>query len=95
MLARFVLKKGCAVPRHSHPNEQIAYVESGAMCFSIGPEGAAEDVIVRTGEVLVIPANVPHSATALEDTIDLDIFAPPREDWLSGDDNYLRAAKAK
>ena len=90
MLARIVLKRGCLVPRHSHPNEQIAFIEFGALRFTLGDEGATTDYVVRTGEVLVIPANVPHSAEALEDTVDYDIFTPPRHDWLAGDDTYLR-----
>ena len=90
MFARIVLRKGALVPRHSHPNEQIAYLESGLMRFSLGEEGAAEDVLLRPGEVLVIPANLPHLAEALEDSVDFDLFAPPREDWISGNDTYLR-----
>jgi quercetin dioxygenase-like cupin family protein len=90
MISRIQLKQGCVVPRHSHANEQLAFVAEGAMRFSLGEEGSAEDVIVRAGEVLVIPGNLPHSAEALEDTINFDIFAPPREDWLRGDDAYLR-----
>ena len=90
MLARIQLKKGCIVPRHSHPNEQLAFVAEGAMRFSVGEEGSIVDHIVRTGEVLVIPGNLPHSAEALDDTLNFDIFAPPREDWLRGDDAYLR-----
>ncbi len=86
MLARLVLKKGCIVPRHSHPNEQIAYIVSGTLEFIV----AGESHVVRAGEILVIPANVPHSALALEDTEDLDLFAPPRQDWLNNDDSYLR-----
>ncbi|HEX4155066.1 MAG TPA: cupin domain-containing protein [Acidobacteriaceae bacterium] len=94
MLSRIQLKKGCIVPRHSHANEQIAYLLSGALRFSLGEEGAApqdmQDIILRAGEVLVIPANLPHLAEALEDTLNLDIFAPPRQDWITGDDAYLR-----
>ena len=86
MLARIMLKKGCIVPEHSHPNEQIAYILSGALEFVV----AGVTHVVRAGEILVIPANVPHSATALEDTEDLDLFAPPRQDWLNNDDSYLR-----
>ncbi len=86
MFARILLKKGCIVPEHSHPNEQIAFILSGALEFVVA--GVAQ--IVRAGEVLVIPGNVPHSATALEDTEDLDLFAPPRQDWLDRDDAYLR-----
>ena len=89
MLARIVLRKGCIVPLHSHENEQIAYVLEGALKFRI----QGREIIVRAGEVLVIPSHVPHSAEALEDTIDLDIFTPPRADWLQGTDQYLRGQK--
>ena len=90
MFARIVLKKGCLVPRHQHPNEQMAYITEGALLFTLGEEGSTVEKIVRAGEVLVIPANLPHAAEALEDTIDFDIFAPPRQDWITGDDSYLR-----
>lgn len=89
MIAHVYLKKGCVVPRHAHENEQITYVLDGALRFWIG-EDEAEQVDVRAGEVLVIPSNVPHKALALEDTLDVDVFNPPREDWLSGTDDYLR-----
>ena len=89
MLARIMLKKGSVVPEHKHPNEQIAYIVSGALEFVV----AGVTHVVRAGEVLVIPANVPHSATALEDTEDLDLFAPPRQDWLDKDDRYLRQGR--
>lgn len=91
MLARVVLTKGCVVPEHSHPNEQIAFILEGALRFSL----AGETHTVQAGEVLVIPPNVPHSAVALEDTIDFDIFAPPRQDWISGEDAYLRAPQSR
>ena len=91
MLSRIQLKKGCIVPRHVHANEQIAFILSGALRFSLGEEGATQDYIVRAGEVLVIPGNLPHLAEALEDTDNLDIFAPPRQDWISGNDAYLRS----
>jgi quercetin dioxygenase-like cupin family protein len=90
MIARITLKKGCFVPRHQHPNEQIAYIAEGALRFLLGDEGATVEKIIRTGDILVIPPNLPHSAEALEDTINFDIFAPPRQDWISGDDSYLR-----
>ncbi len=90
MIARIDLKQGCVVPRHSHPNEQIAWIVSGALEFSLGPEGAEKRVTVRAGEVLVIPGGLPHAAEALEDTVDYDIFAPPRQDWINKDDAYLR-----
>lgn len=91
MISRIQLKKGCIVPRHSHANEQLAFILSGALRFSLGEEGSARDYIVRSGEVLVIPGNLPHLAEALEDSINFDIFAPPRQDWISGDDAYLRS----
>lgn len=90
MFARLDLKKGCMVPRHQHPNEQISYITEGALRFVLGDEGSTVERIVRAGEILVIPGDVPHSAEALEDTVDFDIFAPPRQDWLSNDDAYLR-----
>jgi quercetin dioxygenase-like cupin family protein len=89
MIAHVYLKKGGIVPRHSHDNEQLTYILEGALRFLIGPEGE-EEVTVRAGEVLVIPSNVPHQAEALEDTLDVDVFAPPRQDWLDGTDDYFR-----
>ena len=89
MLAHVYLDKGCIVPQHSHENEQITYILEGALHFWIGENGE-EEVIVRAGEVLVIPSNVPHKAEALEDTLDVDIFSPPRQDWLEKTDDYLR-----
>jgi len=89
MLAHVYLKKGCVVPQHSHENEQLTYILEGALHFYIG-EDKSEEVIVRAGEVLHIPAHVPHEAVALEDTLDVDIFSPPREDWLARTDAYLR-----
>jgi quercetin dioxygenase-like cupin family protein len=89
MLAHVYLKKGCVVPRHSHENEQVTYVLGGALRFWLG-EKEDRELVVRTGEVLVIPPNLPHKAEALEDTLDLDVFCPPRQDWLDGSDQYLR-----
>ena len=86
MLARIILREGCIVPLHSHENEQITYVLEGALKFLIQDQ----EITVRAGEVLVIPSQVPHSAVAIEDTVDLDIFCPPRADWISGTDAYLR-----
>ena len=88
MLSHVYLKKGCIVPQHSHENEQLTYILSGALKFWIGEE--KREQIVREGEVLVIPSNVLHMAEALEDTLDVDIFDPPRQDWLDKTDNYLR-----
>jgi quercetin dioxygenase-like cupin family protein len=87
MLARLLLRKGCIVPEHNHHNEQITYVLEGALRFTLNGN---EVVTVAAGEMLVIPPNVRHSAEALEDTIDLDVFAPPRADWIQGTDAYLR-----
>ena len=89
MLAHVYLEKGCIVPKHSHENEQITYILEGALNFWIGENGE-EELTVRAGEVLVIPSNVPHKAEALEDTLDVDIFSPPRQDWLDKTDDYLR-----
>jgi quercetin dioxygenase-like cupin family protein len=90
MLAHVYLDKGCVVPKHSHENEQITYILDGALKFWIG-EDESEEVTVRAGEVLVIPSGVPHKAEALEDTLDVDIFSPPRQDWLDKTDDYLRS----
>lgn len=89
MIAQIVLRKGDEVPRHSHHNEQITYVVTGKLRLLLGDHGERE-VIVSAGEVLVIPPNLPHSAVALEDTLDVDVFSPPREDWLDKSDHYLR-----
>jgi quercetin dioxygenase-like cupin family protein len=86
MLARVLLKKGCIVPEHSHHNEQISYVVEGALRFGID----GKEIVVSEGEVLIIPPNMLHSAEALEDTVSLDIFNPPRADWINKTDAYLR-----
>ncbi|MEO7457226.1 MAG: cupin domain-containing protein [Gemmatimonadaceae bacterium] len=88
MIAQVFLKKDALVPQHSHHNEQITYIISGALHFFIGADREKE-VIVRAGEVLHLPSNVPHEARALEDTLDVDIFDPPRQDWLDGTDTYF------
>jgi quercetin dioxygenase-like cupin family protein len=89
MLAHVYIKKGCVVPQHSHDNEQLTYILKGALRFWLGENGD-EVIDVREGEVLVIPSNLPHKAEALEDTLDVDVFSPPRQDWLDGSDAYLR-----
>jgi quercetin dioxygenase-like cupin family protein len=86
MLARVLLKKGCIVPEHSHYNEQITYILEGALKFWID----GKEIVVNAGEVLTIPPNMPHRAEALADTVDLDIFNPPRADWINKTDAYLR-----
>ena len=88
MLAHVYLDKGCIVPMHSHENEQLTYILEGALRFWLG-EDEAEVVDVRAGEVLHLPRGS-HKAEALEDTLDVDIFCPPRQDWLEGSDAYLR-----
>jgi len=90
MLSRIVLRKGFVVPLHHHENEQISYILEGALKFWID----GHEIVVGAGEVLCIPPNMPHKAEALEDTLDLDIFVPPRADWLAGTDVYLRGAVA-
>jgi quercetin dioxygenase-like cupin family protein len=89
MLAHVYLKKGCIVPRHQHENEQLTYILEGALKFWIG-EDEKEEKIIRAGEVLHIPSNVWHKAEAIEDTLDVDVFSPPRQDWLDKSDAYLR-----
>jgi quercetin dioxygenase-like cupin family protein len=86
MVARVLLKKGCIVPEHSHHNEQLTYILEGALKFWI--DGRV--IVVNSGEVLTIPANMPHKAEALVDTVDLDVFTPPRADWINKTDRYLR-----
>jgi quercetin dioxygenase-like cupin family protein len=89
MVARVLMKKGCIVPLHSHHNEQVTYILEGALKFWID----GKEIVVNAGEVLTIPRNMPHKAEALVDTVDLDVFNPPRADWINKDDQYLRADK--
>jgi quercetin dioxygenase-like cupin family protein len=89
MLSRVLLKKGCVVPMHSHVNEQLSYILEGALKFFID----GKEITVHAGQVLTIPPNMPHQAEALEDTVDLDIFHPPRADWINKTDSYLRKGK--
>jgi quercetin dioxygenase-like cupin family protein len=89
MIAHVYFKKGDDVPLHAHENEQITYILEGTLHFWLGAAGDRE-VTVHAGEVLVIPSNLPHRALALADTLDVDVFNPPRQDWLSGTDAYLR-----
>ena len=89
MLTHVYLKKGAIVPQHNHHNEQITYILEGGLRFWIG-EDQSEVIDVFAGEVLHIPSLVKHKAEALEDTIDVDIFSPPRQDWLDKTDDYLR-----
>lgn len=89
MLARVLMKKGAHVPLHHHHNEQVTYILDGALKFAID----GREIVVNAGEVLCIPPHMPHEAWALEDTVDLDVFTPPREDWLNKTDAYLRHGK--
>jgi len=86
MMSHVILKKGSVVPAHKHENEQITYILRGTLKFEVN----GKDIVLREGDVLHIPPNVVHSAVALEDTLDLDVFSPPRQDWLDGTDHYLR-----
>jgi quercetin dioxygenase-like cupin family protein len=85
-IARIDLKKGAVVPEHSHVNEQVCTVGRGALQFTL--EG--RDQVILPSQSLVIPPNVPHSVVALEDSVATDIFSPVRQDWIDGDDAYLR-----
>lgn len=89
MLAHVYLEQGCVVPQHSHENEQLTYILDGLLRFWLGAD-ESEVRDVAAGEVLHIPSNLPHKAEALETTLDVDIFCPPRQDWLDGSDAYLR-----
>jgi quercetin dioxygenase-like cupin family protein len=89
MVARVLMKKGCIVPEHSHHNEQVTYILEGALKFWID----GKEIVVNAGEVLTIPPHMPHKAEALVETVDLDVFTPPRADWLNRTDKYLRGAK--
>jgi len=91
MVAQVFLKKDAVVPEHHHESEQITFIMQGALMFQIG----GKEIVVRKGEVLTIPSNVPHRAIALEDTLDLDIFAPIRIDWLTKNDEYLRRGETE
>ncbi len=89
-VAQIWLQKGALVPRHTHESEQVSYVVRGVLRSKLGD---TDEVTVRSGEILVIPSNMPHAAEALQETYDLDLFAPRREDWISGNDAYLRGPR--
>ncbi len=89
MLAQVKLEHGCLIPRHQHEHEQMTYVLRGALRFWLGDD-ESDERIVREGEVLHLPSNVWHKAEAIEETTVLDVFSPPREDWLNRTDTYLR-----
>jgi quercetin dioxygenase-like cupin family protein len=85
-IARISLQKYAVVPDHHHVAEQVSMVERGALKFNL----AGKEITVRAGEMLHIPTEVPHSVEALEDSVAIDLFSPRREDWIRGDDSYLR-----
>jgi quercetin dioxygenase-like cupin family protein len=89
MVARVLMKKGCIIPLHSHHNEQFTYILEGALKFWVD----GKVIVVNAGEVLTIPPHMPHKAEALVDTVDLDVFNPPRADWIDKTDQYLRGGK--
>jgi len=89
MVARIALRQGCSVPLHHHHNEQVSCILEGALKFWID----GKEIVVRGGEVLTIPPHMPHSAEAMEDTVALDVFCPPRMDWINKTDKYLRGGK--
>jgi unsaturated pyranuronate lyase len=86
MISWMECKKGCYVPAHSHDNEQLTFVVSGCWRFEID----GKTIIVGANEMLHIPSNVVHAAEAIEDLVAYDVFTPPREDWIKGEDAYLR-----
>ena len=89
MIATIELQRGCIVPKHAHVHEQISYVLDGHLRLTVGEDGGVS-YDVRAGEVVLLPSNVPHAAEAMADTRVLDVFSPPREDWLNRTDTYLR-----
>lgn len=89
MLASVELERGCIVPQHAHVHEQVSYVLEGCLRLKVGEDGA-ESYDLRAGDVIVIPSNVPHAAEAIEASRVLDVFSPPREDWINRTDTYLR-----
>jgi quercetin dioxygenase-like cupin family protein len=85
-IARIWLGKGSVVPLHHHTNQQVTMLKSGVLQFDMG----GEKIILRAGEVLVIPPDLPHRVEALEESMATDLFTPAREDWIRGDDLYMR-----
>ena len=85
-IARITLRSGALVPRHEHPHEQVATVLEGRLRFVVG----GEEQVVSAGESVFVPSGVPHEVEALEDSLVLDVFSPVRDDWVRGDDAYLR-----
>lgn len=92
MVGEIFFSKGDAVPAHRHDNEQYTYVLKGALRFRFG-EDQDDERLVSAGEIVLIPSGLLHSAEAMDDTLELDIFCPPRADWIDGDDSYMRGAE--
>jgi quercetin dioxygenase-like cupin family protein len=92
-IARLLLRQGAVVPMHHHENEQVTMMKSGALLFVFGGAEQGKEIIVRAGDVLQIPPNLPHMVEALEDSTATDLFSGRREDWISGDDAYLRGPR--
>jgi quercetin dioxygenase-like cupin family protein len=91
MLVKWTLQKGAVIPLHFHPNEQITWITKG----SVKVLSQGKEFIVKSGDVLIIPPNVPHEFHALEDTIDIDFFTPVREDWLNNSASYIKVIQKK
>jgi quercetin dioxygenase-like cupin family protein len=85
-IARIGITKGGAVPTHAHVNEQVLNVISGRLQVVVD----GQEIVLEGGQTLVIPPNVPHSVLAVDDVVAVDVFSPRREDWIRGDDAYLR-----
>ncbi len=85
-VARIRLRKTAVVPTHSHANGQISMVESGRLRFVVD----GRECVLGPGDVLPLAPHVPHMVEALEDSVAVDLFSPAREDWIRGDDAYLR-----
>jgi quercetin dioxygenase-like cupin family protein len=88
-VARIFFEDGFVVPMHSHHNEQITQVVKGKMTFLIGSDDP-EEIMLGPGDVVVIPAHVPHQATCVGAVEEVDMWSPRRDDWLDGTDDYLR-----
>ncbi|MBA3772365.1 MAG: cupin domain-containing protein [Ramlibacter sp.] len=95
MMAKLYLKKGAFVGTHSHPNEQFTYILEGRIRFRYG-HNLEHEAVVGPGEILHLPANLPHNALCLEDAVDLDVFTPLRADWLApGGQQYFSGSEAE
>ncbi len=77
MLIEVTLEKDAVVPMHTHPHEQTGYLVSGRFLFELGDEKRE----LGAGDCWLVPSNVPHQVTALEDSVFIDVFSPPREEY--------------